>query len=102
MKDNKILNIILQIIIGFLLADIFTGIFHWIEDTYLDYCINTPFLNTIARDNELHHYFPRGIISYSYYENMEITFPIVVILLILLFIMNKKLMYEYRYFVITF
>ena len=32
----KVYHILLQIVIGFLLADIVTGVFHWFEDTYLD------------------------------------------------------------------
>ena len=55
------MNIYIQIILGFILADFVAGIFHWYEDTY--FCINIPLLRNIAKNNELHHYFPRSIIQ---------------------------------------
>ena len=84
------MNIILQIIIGFLIADLLAGIFHWFEDTYLDYCIDVPILSDIAKDNELHHYFPRTILSYSYLENMYVTFPLTIVFLLILYLLNKS------------
>jgi hypothetical protein len=82
-NNNKI-NIIFQIIIGFFLADFFTGLFHWFEDTYLDYCIDFPLIGEIAKDNELHHYFPRSIIAYSTFENIKLSILIIFIMIILL------------------
>ena len=91
------MNIFIQILIGFLLADILTGIFHWFEDTYLDYCTNIPIVSDISKDNELHHYFPRAIVGYSYYENISLSLPLAIIIFGILFIFNKKNMYKYIY-----
>jgi hypothetical protein len=85
------MNIILQIILGFLLADVVTGIFHWFEDSYLDYCVDIPIVGRIAKDNELHHYFPRTIVSCSYWENMRVTFPLTITILIILYLLNRSL-----------
>jgi ubiquitin-conjugating enzyme E2 variant len=96
------MHFILQIIIGFLLADFITGIFHWFEDTYLDYCINIPLLSTVSKDNALHHYFPRSIIGYSYFENIQISLYLVIIIAGIIFICNKKFMLRYNYLFIVF
>ena len=96
------MNKYIQIIIGFLLADIITGGFHWFDDNYLDYCTNIPFLKQIAKDNELHHYFPRSIIGYSYLENITLTLPSIIILLLIVYLIDKNLLYQYPYLFITF
>ena len=93
-------HIILQIIIGFALADILTGAGHWFEDTYLDYCIDTPIIGSISKDNELHHYFPRSIIAYSYLDNISIALPVTILLLFILYFINKKV-FDYKYCLIT-
>jgi hypothetical protein len=85
------MNIFLQILIGFILADLITGIFHWFEDTYLDYCIHLPIIGTIAKDNELHHYFPRSIIAYSYLDHISLSLPLTIIILIIVYIINKSI-----------
>jgi ubiquitin-conjugating enzyme E2 variant len=99
----KSINIILQIIIGFLLADIITGMFHWYEDCYFNYCSTIPIINTIAKDNELHHYFPRSIIAYSYFEHISYSLPLVIIILFIIFLINKSMFnYKYIYIIISF
>jgi len=95
------MNNFLQIIIGYILADLVTGIFHWVEDSYLDYCIDVPIISDIAKDNELHHYFPRTILSYSYLENMYVTFPLTIIFLLILYLLNKSL-FKYVYLIASF
>ena len=94
--------IFLQIIIGFLLADIVTGVFHWFEDTYLDYCIDTPILNVIAKDNELHHYFPRSIIAYSYLDNIGIPLIITTSVLFMVYLLNKSIFNNNVYLIVSF
>ena len=96
----QIYSIILQIIIGFILADFFAGFFHWFEDTYLDYCIDIPIISQISKDNELHHYFPRSMIAYSYLEHVSITFPLAFGILFVLYVINKSL-FRYRYFIFS-
>ena len=94
-------NNILEIIIGFFIADFLTGIGHWGEDTYLNYNIKIPLLDVISKENEMHHYFPRSILKHSYYDNIKTTLIIVIIILICIFFINKKLLFDYKYLVIT-
>jgi ubiquitin-conjugating enzyme E2 variant len=68
--------VLLQVLAGALVADAASGLIHWFEDTYLPYCTTTPFLSTVARDNELHHYFPREITHFGDLQNTVITFPL--------------------------
>jgi len=96
------MNIIIQIIIAFFITDILAGFFHWFEDRYIDYCTNIPIIKDIAEDNELHHYFPRAILAYSYAENMIITTIIAIIIIFFVFIINSSLLVEYKYFFISF
>lgn len=59
-----IYNYILQIIIGYLLADFFMGIFHWIKDTYFGPF--TPIIGkTLIWSSRLHHIRPRYVIEFS-------------------------------------
>lgn len=96
------MNVVLQIIIGFLLADIMSGFFHWIEDTYFDYCINIPILSNISKDNELHHYFPRAMLQYSYFENIYVTFILTCFGILLIYLCIPKVIQKYPFGIITF
>jgi len=96
------MNLILQIIIGFFLADIFTGTFHWFEDTYLSYCSNIPIISEIAKDNELHHYFPRSMIAYSYLDHILYSLPPALFAIILFYLINKNFLCDYIWLIITF
>jgi len=97
------MNNIIQIVLGFILADLIVGFFHWFEDSYLDYCIDFPILGQISKDNELHHYFPRSIIAYNYFEHVSVTIPIIVIIFSILYLINKNIFtYKYKYFFISF
>ena len=91
-------SVIFQIICGFVFADLGGGVFHWFEDTYLDYCNNLPILGQIAKDNEMHHYFPRSILSYSYYENVSSSIPIVVAGFLLILLIDRSTFAKYPYF----
>jgi len=95
------LTIILQIIIGFLVADIITGGFHWFEDSYLDYCTDIPILSEIAKDNELHHYFPRSIIAYSYADHIIITLPLTLLVILFMILINRSVL-KYPFFLFSF
>lgn len=92
---------ILQIIIGFLLADFLSGFFHWFEDTYMNYCISIPVLSNVSKHNELHHYFPRSLIAYSYLEHIQVTLCLTVIVIGTIFICNRKFVYQYKYLFIS-
>ena len=93
--------ILLQIIIGFVLADILTGGFHWFEDSYLNYCTELPILSDVAKDNELHHYFPRSIIAYSYFDHIKYTLPVTFLVTLFMILINKAVL-KYPFFLISF
>jgi ubiquitin-conjugating enzyme E2 variant len=94
-------NIILQLIIGFLLADIVTGGFHWLEDSYFDYCTDIPIIGTIAQDNELHHYFPRSMLAYSYLDHITVSLPLTLLIVGTIYLLNNNIM-KYKFFLISF
>ena len=96
------MNLFLQIIIGYILADFLAGFVHWFEDTYLDYNSNIPFLNEISKHNELHHYFPRTIVSYSYLENIISPLVILLIIFLLIFIFSSKSLSTYPFLYASF
>ena len=89
------MKILLQIIIGFLLADIIGGTGHWFEDTYIDYCTKYNILNDIAKYNELHHYFPRAMLAHSYIENVKTSYIFAIILFIIFLLLFKNHMLKY-------
>jgi hypothetical protein len=101
MYNYKYVNITIQIIIGYLLADLIVGLFHWFEDNYLDYCNEIPIFSELAKDNEMHHYFPRSMLAYSYLEHIQYTLPACLLLLLLLYIFNKSI-FKYYFFIISF
>lgn len=65
---------IFQIILSIIFTDILVGIGHWIEDTWFSYCLNFPILGDIAKENEMHHYFPRSVCATTYIENISVSF----------------------------
>ncbi len=99
---RSFVNILLQIFIGFVVVDIFGGAIHWFEDTYLDYCVDVPFISVLAKDNELHHYFPRTIVAYSYLENMKNTLIILSVIMLILCLVFRKSLFKYPFFLASF
>lgn len=91
------MDIKLQIILGYILADLFTAFAHWIEDTYIDYNSKIPFIKIIAKDNEFHHYFPRGIVGNTYFENIKIPLIIIMPIFIFIYFYNSKTLLDYPY-----
>lgn len=62
--------LLLKILIAWLLADFITGVVHWFEDRYMDsYSLN--FLDSIAKDNDLHHRKPTAMLLSSGWTNMK-------------------------------
>jgi len=98
----KNMNVYLQVLLGFILADIISGFFHWFEDTYLDYCIKLPILSEVSKDNELHHYFPRSIIAYSYLEHFSYSLPLAICIMLILYLFNRSIFLHYPYLMISF
>ena len=90
-------ELIKQIIFGIIIVDLLVGFFHWIEDTYFCYSSSNSIIREIAQDNDLHHYYPRSILSYSYFENCTVTIPLVIIILLLLYTINKTFFMKYKY-----
>lgn len=101
MEGFKIIQIVCQILIGFFLADFVSGFGHWIEDTYLSYCTKIPLLSGIAKDNEMHHYYPRLIVSCSTLESMQVTTPLVLVFYSIIYIFFKTHMFTYRFLYAT-
>ena len=91
------MNIIIQIILGFFIADIVGGFFHWFEDRYINYCTTIPIIKDIAEDNELHHYFPRAILAYSYTEHVINPIIIAFIGIFIIFLINNSFVLTYKY-----
>ena len=92
----------IQIIVGYLLADFIGGIFHWFEDSYLSYCTKIPLLSSIAKDNEMHHYYPRLIVNYSWYESIYITLLITTSFFVLFyFTLSRRFWKNYWIFIYT-
>lgn len=102
MKLYKYTYVVFQVIIGFLIADLFTGTFHWFEDTYLDYCLDIHFFGEIAKENEMHHYFPRSIIAYGLWDNIKqslIAFMFIYILIVFICRIKPNVMlYSFLFF----
>jgi len=62
------LLILLQVLGTFLVADLVTGIVHWLEDVYADEAM--PVIGRhVARTNIVHHHFPRHFIRLTWWES---------------------------------
>jgi len=95
------MNIIIQFFIGYIIVDFLSSFFHWIEDTYLNYNIDIPIISSIAKDNTLHHFYPRSILAYSPLENMQNTFILTIIIILIIYIINKSFIYKYPIIILT-
>ena len=96
------LNIV-QFLVGFLLADFAGGIFHWFEDNYLSYCSDMPLLGSIAKDNEMHHYYPRLVLKHPWWASMSTTLPLLVVLsTVFYFTVSRKQFKKYKVLILTF
>lgn len=92
---------IVQILLGIVIADVLIATFHWLNDTYLPYCNNIPFVSMIAKDNELHHYYPQDILGYSFMKNISVTLPITVVILAFVAVLAPSFTIKYKYFIGT-
>jgi hypothetical protein len=102
------MNLWVQILIGIFVTDILVGTGHWIEDTWFSYCMKNLLMSEIAKDNEMHHYFPRAVCASSYLENLSVTFvlsiPVVAVIALLLFLClgrNIDTLKKYAPFLLT-
>jgi hypothetical protein len=94
-------NIVIQIVLGLIIADILCGFLHWFEDNYIDYCVDIPILNDIARHNEMHHYFPRSMFVYTNIEHAKYTLPMAIGFILFLYIVDRSLFVKYPYFLLS-
>jgi hypothetical protein len=88
---------LVQIIVGVIIADFFIAFFHWLEDTYFSYCMNIPIIGKIAKENEMHHYFPRDIVSSSYLNNMSVTMPLSLAILLVIYAVFPRHVLKYKF-----
>jgi hypothetical protein len=95
------MNAFIQIIIGIVIADFFIAFFHWLEDMYFSYCTTIPIISKISKENEMHHYFPRDIVSTSWFDNMTMTMPLSLVCLLVLYAAFPKHFMRYKYMYAT-
>jgi len=57
--------------VSWFLADLIAGIVHWWEDHYLNNDSKFKFLNTLSKDNDLHHKDPAALTAYSLWRNID-------------------------------
>ncbi len=63
-----------------LLADFFSGVLHWAEDTFGDE--NTPLVGkSVIAPNELHHHKPMAFLEKSWFESADILLAIGILVL---------------------
>lgn len=62
--------IIIQIAAAWFLADFLTGAIHWFEDRYMDH-VSLNFLDSIAKENDLHHRKPTAMLLSTGWTNMR-------------------------------
>ena len=63
---------LLAVLGAWLLADLLTGAVHWFEDRYMDkFRFKLSVLDSIARDNDLHHQKPTAMLLSSGWVNMR-------------------------------
>lgn len=91
----------MEFILGVFTADVASGLFHWYEDNYLEYCTTVPILKDIAIHNEMHHYFPRMMLAESVLSNASITVLLSSIILGIVFFIRPDLFAKYPVFLLT-
>jgi hypothetical protein len=86
------MSVIIELLIGILIADFITGIFHWFEDQYLNddcfLCRKFSFIKSISDDNNIHHKDPQDITKYNMLENTKNSFIIALPVILILFLMD--------------
>lgn len=97
-------SIIMQILLGLVVAELVTGFIHWFEDNYLSFCIDFPFIGQIAKNNEIHHYYPRAMLINDGWVEEVIFYTIFALCFYLvLFLVKKSLFFDYPYtFIVLF
>ena len=99
--DLNIINVIIQIIIGYLIADFITALFHWFEDNYLEFNTSSSIINDIAFHNTMHHFYPRMIVMNSFFDNIRTSLILAFIIILFIYLINKQIIIKYYIFFIT-
>ena len=89
----------MQIIIGYYLADFISGLGHWIEDTYFDE--NTPYIGNIAIDNIIHHRNPLRMLQYGFIDTVLTTLILLTPIYVLLLLAFGNLLIIHIFILIT-
>lgn len=89
------ISFIIQIIIGYFIADFIIAFFHWFEDTYLDFDSNNVFIQRIAIENAMHHFYPRSIVAGNFIDDVKITFVISFIIFCVIYLLNRNFVSKY-------
>ena len=92
------MHVILEIIFGVLIAELAAAVFHWVEDTYISYCSTNPIFKYIAKNNELHHYYPRAILAYPWYLTVSDTFVLAIAVTFIVWLLNANAISKYPIF----
>ncbi|RCS57126.1 fatty acid desaturase CarF family protein [Parvibium lacunae] len=63
--------LVIQVIVGVVIADLVSGLFHWFEDGYIHkkMPILGKWFGQVAEDNRLHHSKPRAFLSKSWWQS---------------------------------
>ena len=68
-----------QVVVAIVVADLFAAVGHWAEDNYLPYDVSLPLLGDIAKENELHHFAPKSITEGSYFETCKVMIVLTIV-----------------------
>jgi len=80
-----------MLLCAWLLADIFAGIFHWVQDQYLDGNSRFSFINSVSADNDLHHDKPMAFTKFTYWENINTSVAVACPAALLVWVMDGPL-----------
>ena len=93
---------ILEILLAWILADFMSGIGHWIQDILLDRETRFSLINTIKKDNDLHHSVPTATLQLTYWENINTTAPLMWAISVGLIILSAPTLWVLAFFFLGF
>jgi len=99
--NKNIISFVIQFIIGYFIADFLVAWFHWLEDTYFDFNSSNLIIRNIALDNSMHHFYPRSIVTFDFFDNIKITLVVTFTILCIIYLLNKKIVLKYYILFIT-
>lgn len=93
------MNIVLQLILGLFIGDFLTALYHWIEDLYIPYHINTK-LPDVALYNELHHFYPRAMLAGDPLDNIKDSLILSIVLLLIILVFFPETFQNYKWIIV--